>query len=308
MTRTRWAAAALPLALVCSVTGCARPASTDRAVPDSPTTAAPVGSAGGAALECAPVDGLRQRLPRAATVTAGLLCDDGLRVLEGRGEWSVRLETRLTGAQLGRLVVALRLPDDRPPGGNGSCTAEGHVPPDLRLRLADGGLLRPELPHTARGAPLPQVVQAFAALPDPLVVPLEQLRSATAVEAGCQGAWKDVLTGELSRAGPVRPPELPPGPYGVCRYTSVDGELHLVASGTTVGPLDLSTRPRTGPCPTAVSGAVLVRPTGDSQRGLWVETGGCGRLVDALDFTPPGAVDAARVDALAALASTPEPG
>jgi hypothetical protein len=251
-----------------------------------------------------------------ARVVGALLCWQDSRVLPGGDEWLVRLEVRADGDLARQLDSALHEPDG--PARDGTCPAVAYLPPDLQVDLADGTTARPALPRDACAIPLPHVAAALDRLradPGATVVPLTKQRTAAAVEAGCGERWKDVLTGPFHPDGTVIP--LTPLPsltadatVSVCAYQQRDGALVLVRSGRTtarsVGPLVPTAQPTT-PCPGAVLGAVgLHLGALDAASFVLVETGGCGRVVDA-GGRAVGYLPASVVTRLAGLATTPEP-
>lgn len=220
------------------------------------------------------------------------------------------------GQVLARLAAAFALPDD-PPASSGPCPASLTLAPDVRFELADGRTMRASAPRDRCRQLLPEVTAALGPArtsPEERVVKVRRQSSEPALAAHCPTAYKDVLTGDThgSGAGTMAAPPEPGARIGVCRYAARDGDLVLVASGTTtgveVGPL----RPRPasgGGCPARVTGAVLVHPLGGtgSRALVWVETGGCGRVVAGDGFGDVGRLPASEVTHLAALAGTPEP-
>ncbi|HEU4674645.1 MAG TPA: hypothetical protein VFS29_01545 [Motilibacteraceae bacterium] len=253
-------------------------------------------------------------LPADARVVGALLCWQDSRVLPGGGEWRVRVQVRADGELARQLDRALHEPDA--PAHDGTCPAFAYLPPDLQVDLADGTTARPALPRDACALPRPHVAAVLDRLradPGATVVPLTEQRTAAAVRAGCAERWKDVLTGPFhpDGAGPPLPPLPADATVGVCVYEQRDGALALVRSGRTtaraVGPLAVTARPAT-PCPAAVLGAVgLHLGALGAASFLLVETGGCGRVVDA-GGRAVGYLPGSVVTRLAALATTPEPG
>jgi hypothetical protein len=214
------------------------------------------------------------------------------------------------------LALAYARPDAPPPPAGTSCTDIGYVPPDVQFDLGDGTTIHAAMPGGGCGGPpadlLPAVEAALQA-PGARVVRLHRTRSEAAVAANCGSQWKDVLTGIAVQPGRGSPPTVPAevDGLGVCRYVATgDGALTLTAAGaasaTSVRSVLAAVRPGRprGRCPAHAAGAVAVQA---GQRLLaFVETGGCGRLVDA-DFRSAGWLPPSVVDRLAAGARSVSP-
>lgn len=166
-------------------------------------------------------------LARDVEVVAVLECAGGATHVAGQGEHKVSRVRRASGAQIGPLAAALKLPAG--PRTDGACTADLRYPLSVFVETGAGQVLHVATPRDGCGHPLPAVVRAWQRLVWVVVSEQvgEQTRPEAAVVAGCEG-WKDMLAitdtaGSGGSGTPTRitgPALAASGPLHVCVYES----------------------------------------------------------------------------------------
>jgi len=263
------------------------------------------------------------RLPADAVLVAATRCVFEIQVVPGDGEWEMKLEQRADGA-LDALAAALRRPDE-PTGRNQACTAIGYVPIIITVTDQQGRQIKPRLPMTACGGPLPAATSAIAALHWSTVKTSKarQTRTELEVSSGCPGQYKPMIAIVASDAG-ARPgplaasPNLPASALQVCRY-ALDPTSTLTMAGSppvamgrlsSASTLDtaaagaflaaIAAAPAAAACDQPQAPFALVFGHGAVSPNVAVELGGCYRALVESDSSGLRQLDAAGVSAIVA--------
>jgi hypothetical protein len=219
----------------------------------------------------------------------------------GNGSWLVRVQQRATGDGLAELARALRLPSIL--DNKVACAGVGREPIVLTLTDGQGHTVIPQIPHTACGDPLPDVVQAIHTLPwqETSRTNVQQVQSQLEVASGCSGRYKPVIAlyaSDRNLHGKGDFTKLPPGTVRICRYRLDPGDTMTGDDNTgayqtgvldTAGTLDgsvsghlltaLAAAPPAKPC-TAQAPFTVLSPDGAPGPVVYVELGGCYRAAD----------------------------
>jgi hypothetical protein len=134
----------------------------------------------------------RARLTATPTITAAALCEQTTRMVKGKGEWSYRVERRVTSG-LERLLSALRKPDE--PLTAESCLAYADVAPELWLLDSEGRAFLVRWPLDACRHIQQPAKDAFKALDTEVTGQrrLELITPQEALDTGCSSSWKQVV-------------------------------------------------------------------------------------------------------------------
>ncbi|WP_433535372.1 hypothetical protein ACQPZK_25475 [Micromonospora sp. CA-249363] len=178
----------------------------------------------GSAAVTSPPAGVEPRVGRidpAFTPVAAVLC--GRDVVPGAAGGREQVATERRADDIGPLVAALGLADEKRGSGEIACTLDMLVPPWLALLDDQGRWLRPYLPKDVCGKPRPEVRAALDGLRLTTVDSrtVGQVESPEAEAAGCAQRWSDMVWVEatLGRPGRVAPEAGPKaGPLRLCVY------------------------------------------------------------------------------------------
>jgi hypothetical protein len=175
-------------------------------------------------------------LPKDFHAVAVVRCMTDEQAVPGDGTWQFAIAQRASG-NLTSLLALLRRPDQSP-SPNVACAAELLLVPAFGLVGSDGTVIRPRLPVTECGVPLPDVLTALSDQPWKTETETKLTRIQTQLEAttGCESAYK-YLPGLKYSPPPipwsqVRHPLLAPITL-VCVY-QVDHSNSTPAEGTFV--------------------------------------------------------------------------
>lgn len=260
-------------------------------------------------------DAAQVSLPVGFHAVAAVRCETVVRTVAGDGEWQFADALRADSG-LAALLAALGQPSETPPTGMYACTAIGVLVPDFGLVDATGRVIRPRLPQTACGQPLPQVLTAVNNLPwrTETEQRVSQTQNQQEIDSGCYPQYKDVF--EIPQpASPlpwskVRPP-VSNGPAMACLYAVAHTSNALTdgddfVRGTALDSAQQSSVGRAlslvgdSPAPTCSATAtrfvVLFVP---SAAGVAVELDGCKRVLWPDGFMAPA--PAGLLQAVAAL-------
>jgi hypothetical protein len=244
-------------------------------------------------------------LPAHFDVDAVYECQQTDATVAGRGQWFVEDQTKAS-SRLGRLLSALRRPDQPPPGGGVSCPADEVVAPLLVVVGRRGVVLRPAIPTDVCQQTQPAVFEALGKLRWTVVHRqlLHQIETPAEVASGCPPSYEDLFdtnASDLRAAGPGTAISGHPASLTVCAYRDTNPALNhpdgptilgsqipvgrFVAGGRVSGGLLTvllaALRPgrRSAGCTREQPEFALVIPTGGQQTNTFVELGGCDRVL-----------------------------
>jgi hypothetical protein len=244
-------------------------------------------------------------LPATLHVDAAYDCDQTDVAVAGRGQWLVEDQAKAS-IGLGRLLSALRRPDQSPPFDGGSCSAIEVVVPQLVVVSRGGVVLRPTIPTDECRQTQPAVLAALRALRWTVVHRrlLRQIETGAEVASGCSPRFEDLFDTDASslraaKAGTVISGQ--PASLTLCVYRDVNPALNhpdgptilgshvpvggFVAGGRVSGSIQATLlaalrpgRPTTG-CDVEQPEFATLTPTGGQQANTIVELGGCDRVL-----------------------------
>ncbi|WBB66816.1 hypothetical protein [Micromonospora sp. WMMD812] len=234
------------------------------------------------------------------TPVAAVLCGQQVQRRPDGGQEMVATERRAD--DVGALVAALRLPDERRAAG--PCTLDMVIPPWLALLDQQGRWVRPGIPVGPCGKPRTEVGEALDGLRMTTVAtrPIREIESAEAAAAGCVQRWADMVavqagfgetTAPVSAAPSIaagtalrlcvydvpaaeRGSGKPAGEFAYGRVLPPDRTAAVTRALATTGPV--------AACATPAGRFALLRPVDGTGPEVYVELDGCRRVL----VTPPG--------------------
>jgi hypothetical protein len=133
-------------------------------------------------------------VPASFDVGAAYECEEIVAAVAGRGEWVVEEEVKAS-AGLGRLLSALRRPDQNPPAGGIACPLDEVILPQLVLVGRGGAVVRPAIPTDQCQQPQAATLGALRALAWTVVHRqlLHQTETPAELVTGCPPSYKDLF-------------------------------------------------------------------------------------------------------------------
>ena len=237
-------------------------------------------------------------LPKGFNAVAAVRCSIEQHAVPGDGTWQFDVAQRASsGPGLADFLRLLQQPNESTPTNEQiACPADLLVLPDFGLVGSDGTVIRPKLPLTVCGQPLPNVLTALSALPwkTETETKVTQLQTQAEIDSGCPSGYKYLpglgLGGAPIPWSQVRHP--PMASVSVVCVFRVDYAVHPVAEGRFVSGYVLTAAQGTAaqaavdaasPAPTAppcMAKATRFAMLGGRDDPLYLlELDGCHRLV-----------------------------
>ncbi|MGI5211710.1 hypothetical protein [Plantactinospora sp. CA-290183] len=250
-----------------------------------------------------PLDGtdalVLPRLPEDFIPTAAVFCGARSQRRADGGTDLVVAEER--AGDVGRLVAALRLPDE--PRTGEVCSAEMPAVRWFAVLDADGRWTRPGVPVDGCGKPRIEVRDAIAALVLTPVRsrPIREIESSGAAASGCPQTHADMVAVETTIGSPTRAAvgadplaglaevrlcgyRVPPGERGSAKPAGdfAYGEVLPARRRALIGAALSATGPAR-PCATSASRFALLGPVRGAGGEVYVELDGCQRILVSTD-------------------------
>ncbi|MDP9794636.1 hypothetical protein J2S43_003148 [Catenuloplanes nepalensis] len=235
------------------------------------------------------------RLPADFVAVAVTTCGAEFAARPDGGQDIVMAEKRTEDpAAVAALAAALLLPDL--PGTAPACTADAVVLPWFVLHDANGGWVRPGVPHDDCRKPRREVLAALSALRGSSVsqTPIGEATSALSARTGCADTHADMIAvsaGFGTEAAPATAPPAEAAQLRLCLYHVPESQLGggkpagTLRSGTVLTAEAWSAlravfppAAKAAPCAEASDSFALLQPV-TSGPATYVELSGCGRTM-----------------------------